>query len=222
MSYFFNQVFLFCVKNKSQVISIFKIVYLVLVIFLLAGSWSIYFQTNLFSFFYSKAILFGQIGLLLYIVTTIPGITRRFNIRHPLIQVVMLFRRYIGITVFLSVLIHYWFQRGILLLQRGFFLPQTLFEYMGFFAFSLLFLMFLTSNEVSVKRLGRWWGRIHSVTYVVVWLIFLHTVLQCVSIWSVLAGITAVLQISSHIYKRLKKPISVIPVTSQSQDSSMI
>lgn len=209
-----NQLFLFCVKNKPRIISFFKCIYILFVVFLLFGSWAIYFKTDWLLFFSTKAKLFGQIGLLIYILTTIPGITRRFGIRIPLIGIIMLFRRYIGICVFLSVFIHYWFQRGIFLFLQGRFRWPEFFELAGTAAFFLLFLMFLTSNDLSVKKLGSWWGRIHAVTYLVVWLIFLHTVLQRISMWSVLIGIFAVLQISSHIYKRLNTPTLVPPVTS--------
>jgi DMSO/TMAO reductase YedYZ heme-binding membrane subunit len=65
--------------------------------------------------------------------------------------------------------------------------------------------MFLTSNNLSVKRLGKWWKRLHRVVYIVVWLLVLHTGLQRISVWTYFIGVFAVLEIGSLIYNYLKK-----------------
>ncbi|GIW63946.1 MAG: hypothetical protein KatS3mg091_748 [Patescibacteria group bacterium] len=89
----------------------------------------------------------------------------------------MLFRRQIGILVFFTVLIHYMFLRGFRVLSFG--LPSILptFEFVGFIAFQLLFLMFITSNDWAVGRLKKWWVYLHRATYLIVFLVFLHILL---------------------------------------------
>lgn len=202
----FNPLFAVCVKNRSRIIFVFKILYLLLLTFLFIGGWSIYTNdANAFNY-YQLALVAARTAIIVYILTTIPGITKRFGLSHRLIQIIMLFRRYLGITVFLLVLIHFWFVRGIaLFFQKVVILPRPLFETFGMLSYMLLFFMFVTSNDFSVKRLGIWWYYIHKVTFVIVWLIFLHVALQRFSIWTVLIGLTALFQVTSHLYSFIKK-----------------
>ncbi len=146
-------------------------------------------------------------SLIFYLITTIPGIARRFRIRNPLIQTIMIFRRYFGITMYLLVLIHFWFIRGIelIFIQNKLLLNQPLFEISGLIAYILLFFMFVTANDFSVGKLRKWWQRVQNLTYIIVWFIFMHLALQRISIWSIMAGIGAILQISSHIFYFYKK-----------------
>lgn len=194
----FDPLFIFCVKKRARIINFFKIIYLSLVALLFTGGWSIYRVDVHFGFFYNLAIKLGQIAILVYVLTTIPGITRRFGLQHRLIQILMIFRRHLGITMFLLVTIHFMWVKGIdIFFKQLIIIPPPLFQLMGTGAFMLLFFMFLTSNDFSVKRLGKWWNRIHSATYIIVWLIFLHVALQRLSIWSVLIGIDGIVQVSS-------------------------
>lgn len=210
----FDPLFKFSVVNRSRIISYFKILYFFLFLFLLIGGYSIYTVNKQYITFYSWGITWGRTAILLYIVTTIPGITKRFGFQHRLIQIIMLFRRYIGITVFTLGFTHYMFMRGIGVFFKGTLdvIPALWFERFASIALLLLLCMFLTSNDISTKKLGTWWGRIHTVTYIIVWLLFLHTFLQRVSIYSVLIGITAVLQVFSHIfaYQRTRKAAAAV------------
>jgi sulfoxide reductase heme-binding subunit YedZ len=52
------------------------------------------------------------------------------------------------------------------------------FELAGVAAFTLLTPVFITSNEWSVRTLGRAWRTIHALVYLVIWLVFLHVALQ--------------------------------------------
>lgn len=205
-----DQLFVIVVKNRTKIISLFKLLYLVLFVFLIFGGYNIYAQTDLFALFYSLAVSFGRIGLVLYCITTVPGISRRFKIQHRLIQIIMIFRRYIGIMVFLSITIHYWFQRGISIFFMGELTQYATFELVGVFAYFLLLFMFMTSNDFSTKHMGKWWGRLHMVTYVVVWLVFFHTFLQRISLWSILAVTTLFLQMASWAYHFSQKRQAVV------------
>lgn len=140
---------------------------------------------------------FGRIGLVLYILTTIPGIMRRFGKYYKLVSILMIFRRHVGIMAFMFVLIHASAQ------LRGF-IPTEFFQLFGFLSFLMLSSLFLTSNDWSVRKLGIWWDRIHDLTYFIVWLVFAHVALQRISVWTILIGITSVAQIASHIYAKRK------------------
>ncbi len=201
-----DQLFSFSLRRKKRIIFVFKVGYVGIVGFLGIGSYAIYYSTTSALFYYQAALWCARIAILVYIVTTVPGITRRFGIHHKAIGIIMLFRRYIGITMFLLVLNHFWIVRGIDMFLRGIIIiPPPVFQIFGTLALTCLTPMVLTSNNLSVAKLGKWWGRIHQLTYIIVWFIFLHVALQRISIWSVLIGITAFAQISSHIFSYFKK-----------------
>lgn len=200
-----DKIYLWVVKHRNPIVTS-------LVIFncFLALIWFLAFQAIVMrvgdpSWFYLNAKLFGQIALVLFIATTIPGIMRRFGKFYKPVSILMIFRRYIGITTFMFALLHasierlFWF-----LLGQMPFIPKEIFQLFGFVAFICLFSLFVTSNDWSVKKLGIWWDRIHNLTYTIVWLLFLHIGLQGLSIWSVLILSAATFQVASHIYAKRK------------------
>lgn len=196
------------VAHREKIITSFKIFYICIVTVLVIGGRSIYYVDKNFQFFYQLGVWSGRLGLLFYILTTIPGISRRFGLKHKLFSLLHIFRRYIGISMYLSISVHFWFVRGVPWFIKGLLkLPPALFEIMGLTAYILTFFMFLTSNDLSVARLGIWWNRIHKLTYIIIFFIFLHVALQRLSIWTILIGVTLLTQISSHIFGRLKEKV---------------
>jgi DMSO/TMAO reductase YedYZ heme-binding membrane subunit len=175
------------------------------------GGYSAYTRNSDFLFFYRVALYAGDFGLISYILTAIPGMARRFGIKHKLISILMIYRRYAGITMFLAVFCHYVILRGAILLRNG--LPKMIpptFEIMGTVALFLTFFLFLTSNDYSVVHLKKWWNTIHKLTYIIIWFVALHLLLQKVSIWSLLIGLTVILQVSSYFYSKVRKNINHI------------
>lgn len=195
-----QSVFLFAVKKKQQIISVFWFFYTLLLIFTVMGQ-----------YFLQFGLLAGKTAIIFLILTGIPGILRRFKINLKISSLLMLFRRQLGLTVYFLVLFHYMMVRFD---ARTFFNPQfVLFEWMGFIAFNCLTIMFLTSNEFSVRTLGKWWKWIHRLFYVIVWLVFTHVMLQGLSIWSISIGILAVTEVLSYIYyftHRIEQPPKVV------------
>lgn len=200
-----DKIFMLAAKNRAKIITLFKVLYLTIAAIIILGVYSLLKNNSFAVFFYTLGVQSGQAAILVYIITTIPGITRRFKISHRLIQILMMFRRYIGILMYSLILNHYMMVSGTMLIFKQILpLPFPVFELFGIAAFTMLFLLFITSNDFSVKRLGIWWDRLHQLTYVIVWLIFAHVALQRLSIWTLLIGVTAVAQISSHLYVRMK------------------
>lgn len=200
-----DKLFSFVVSQRTKIITVFKIFFLMQITFLFIGARSIYYQDENLPVFYRLGVVSGRLALIFYIITTIPGITRRFDIKHKAIATIMFFRRYIGTTMFLFVLIHYLFIRGINVFLNGKVqLSPPLFEVFGFTSFLLLLPLFLTSSDLAVKLLGHWWFRLHKLTYVAIGLIFLHIALQRLNTWSILIGITLLVQLASHIYGQVK------------------
>ena len=185
------------IQKRAKIILVFKTAYWSLVLVWLVGNWQVY-QGSVRWF--EWAILAGESAIVSYILTLLPGMAGRYGVRHPVLQVLTMFRRYIGILTFLFVLTHLSWVWGVswvssVLGGSEIFWPWFLLAGLG--AASLLLLMFLTSNDLAVRKLGPWWKRVHSVTYVIVWLIFLHTSLQAWNVWSVLIGTAAVMEVGS-------------------------
>ncbi len=212
-----DSLFQFTLKNKLKIIIAFKLFYFIYVIFLIYGIYSIYSVNDHFTFYLEKAPQLGQIALIIFCLAITPGILRRFHILLKIMSSLMLIRRHLGITTFLFAFGHYMLLRGTpLLFGQIPFRPGLLFELAGITALSLMSVMFFTSNDLSVRTLGKKWSALHKIVYIIVWLIFFHTALQSISFWSILIGVYAVLETVSLIYNyfRMKKQKLVKPVLS--------
>lgn len=196
-------VYLFTARNKFTALLITNVLYLILLSIIVVTTYSIYNDQEFYNFFAEKRAWFGRISLLVLLIVITPGILGRFNIQIKVSRILTLYRRRLGILVFLLAFTHF----HIIGLPK---LVGTepnifpLFQRIGLTALVLLFVMFLTSNNFSQRRLGRWWKRLHRLIYVVVILILIHTFMQRVSIWSILAGIFFILEISSLAYAFIK------------------
>lgn len=163
-----------------------------------------YLQNSYWPLFYDIGKKSGEMAILCFIFSSLPGIFRRFRISNKLIQILMRFRRSIGIATYLFVLIHSSFVRIVPWIARIFpVYPLEVYVMFGVVAHILLFLLFITSNDFSVNKLGVWWHRIHTLMYVIVWIIFLHVALLKISIWTVLIGATAVAEVASFMKRRV-------------------
>lgn len=200
-----DDLFRIAVGSRGRIIGVFKWFYAALFLILLIGGRSIYLRDAQSLVLYQWGVWCGRIAITLYCITLIPGMTKRFGLQHKLFSLIRIFRRYIGISTFLFALTHASFVRLIL------YLPQVLefrplFQVFGLASLVLMFFMFLTSNDFSVNRLGIWWYRLHWVTHIIMITVLLHTLLQRVSIWSVLIGIIVALQLASFVVSFRTKP----------------
>jgi DMSO/TMAO reductase YedYZ heme-binding membrane subunit len=201
MNSYFDKLFIVGVKNREKIITGFKLLYLLMILLIVGATISVYTFHSSSMFFYGLAEWFGRLALCTYVLTVIPGIYRRLTWKHKLVSLLMIFRRYIGISMSFFVLYHYLLLRGIDTLRSGKLPMLSVFETFGFVAFICVLIMGFTSNDISTNKLGVWWGRIHSITYGLLWLIFLHVALQSFSIWSALIGLTGIVQVLSFIVR---------------------
>ena len=190
-------------KNKSSFLLVTNIIYLLLIGIIIGTTYSIYNNQEFYNSFAINRAWFGRISLLVLLIVITPGILGRFNIQIRISRILTLYRRRLGILVFLLGFTHYHIISLPKLVGTE---PNVLppFQIFGLTALVILFVMFLTSNNFSQRRLGKWWKRLHRLIYVVVLLILIHTLMQRVSIWSILAGIFFVLEISSLAYAYIK------------------
>ncbi len=188
------------VKWRNTIVKLFRIFYALQLVLL-------FFEYRVFVLGQGNYDLFYEIGkkcaeaaILLFIATVIPGMARRFGISHKLVSILMTFRRYSGIACFMFVVNHLsavWLFPSIG--SGGLFIPTRGFELFGVIAAILLFFLFVTSNDVSVKLLGDWWTRIHKLTYIVMWVVLLHVMFQGRGAWAFLIGITSVVEVISFV-----------------------
>lgn len=203
-----NKLFLLSVKYREHIITLFKLFYIAVIVLCLIATRSLYYGGDHAEGFYELGKKFGELAILFYVLTVIPGIARRFHINHKLISILMMYRRYIGIAMYALVFYHFWTVRGVDWTLRGqLHLPFELFEIAGIIAGIILTFLVMTSNDWSTKHLGVWWGRIHALTYAVCWIIFIHVVLQkgWLSPWSLLLIGTSLLLLISHLFVWVKR-----------------
>lgn len=184
----------------------FGIAYAILILFLTIGVWRYVSKNQIDQLFYTTAVSFGRVALVLLGVVVLPGILGRFGIEIPITRIITAYRRQFGILVFLFAFSHATLVRTLpKLLGIIPTIPLVVFETFGVLALTILFFMFFTSNNLSVKTLGKNWKRLHRFIYLALWLLVLHTGLQRISIWSVFIFAFATLEIASLIYYYLKK-----------------
>lgn len=159
---------------------------------------------------YSLGSKLGTFSLICYLITLVPGILARLHwlpeITQPVGSMLMVFRRHFGILMFISAFVHMSFTTTLpQLVFNNFEISQiTLQTYhiVGIVGWWILFPLWLTSNDVSVKKLGLWWKRVHLLTYAALFFIFLHVALQLESWAVVLAGVMVVEIISWLLFLR--------------------
>ena len=190
-------------RNKRLVLIVTNILYLILLGIILTTTYSIYNDQSIYNLFAINRAWFGRVALIVLLLVITPGIIGRFGIDIKVSRIITLYRRRLGILVFVLAFTHF---HIITLPRQAGLEPATLpiFQIIGFMALALLFFLFVTSNNFSVKRLGKWWKRLHRIVYVVPLLLLFHTAFQRISIWSILAGIFFVLEFSSFIYAYVK------------------
>ena len=198
----FQSLFSFAVKHRASIVRTWYTSYIILFSSALYGIYGMYYQISHTPLLYRFGLWTGRIGLVVYILTLLPGIFRRFRFQHKGVMVLMMYRRQIGIVSFLLVFNHFWIVRGVSMFFRKAYTFPPLNEVAGMIAYAPLLAMFLTSNDFAVKLLGEWWNRLHTLTYGVVWLVLLHVGFQRFSIWTVLAAGAVVLEILSFLYAR--------------------
>jgi sulfoxide reductase heme-binding subunit YedZ len=201
------------VGKRVPIIRIFQGFYIVLVGFLFWGGRSIAARDAQYGFYYQMGRQAGEITLCLFIVTLIPGMLKRYGIKHKLISLVVIFRRYIGITTYLFALIHVSFLRLIPWLTGApFRLPLSWFETFGLVAHIGLLLLCLTSNDWSLSHLKIWWYRLHRIIYLIMWLILFHVGLQQIGLWTILMGSVVFLMMGSFVWQAVLSRRNRLPL----------
>ncbi len=193
--------------KKKEIINIFRVLYAFVIGLLVLFAYWTSMGVNR-SAIYEVGTTSGQIAAWLFVATLLPGIARRFKVQHIVFTFLMFIRRQLGVSMFLLGFLHYASIRLFPILFAG--VPLNLspptFEILGFFVLYSLVPLYITSNDFSVKKLGVWWRRIHSIAYITVWLIFGHVALQEFEGVAVVLGLVAILELASHFISKKNIP----------------
>lgn len=202
------------IKNRSVIESAFFWFEVALVGLWIVGGFIIFSNPdNAFSL-YEVGTKFGIVSLVLYLVTLVPGILSRLKVLPLLGVLLQTYRRHFGISMFLSAYLHMSFTTTLPALATNR-LPVIVGTpaIWGFIAFVLLLPLWLTSNDVSQKRLGKKWKMLHRLTYAALFFIFLHQVFFNY-IWIIPLGIAIILEIISWLVF-WKRKAAIAPVQTQ-------
>lgn len=199
---FQDKIFQVAVQEKPIIYRSFLIVYVVILAVLASGSVAIIQNLPSAFRFYTIGVWSGRAAASMLALVLIPGILGRFGIQIKVTRVLTFYRRQLGITTFLLSFTHGMLVRIVARFALGQYplSRSPIFEFFGTLALSLLFFLFITSNDWSVGRLGPWWTRLHRLVYVIVWFILFHTILQRVSVWSMAIGVVAILEVVSLLW----------------------
>ena len=155
------------------------------------------------------AKVWGQISAWLFLITLIPGIITRFKIKNWLSQIgqtIFYSRAQLGISMFLAAFLHY-ILKVKSLMQTGNYPPKEIELYFvfGMPALLLSLILAITSNQQSKKFLKKNWFRVHKLTYIILFLTFLHVAVLEREVFTLAFGTVILLELASYAYPMLKK-----------------
>lgn len=162
---------------------------------------------NLFITIYELGGQLGTISFFLYLSTHIPSILKRFKILPLLSSSITLFRRHLGILMFVLAVAHASIVSTIPMLFAYGKLNFSVLgqrEIWGVIGLAILFPLWLTSNNLSQRYLGRYWKMLQRFTYLALFFIYLHVALVELSN-AILGAVIATLIIISWIYAFVTK-----------------
>lgn len=184
-----KSLYLFLAKHQKIVKQIFFGGYVSLALLYIAGLWVYPRYEELRPFFGDIGAKFGELSIILLLISMTPGILKRLNILRQVESLLLIFRRQIGITAFFTAMLHSGFISLIKQISTGKSIIPTLFVYnqTGFAALSIFFLLWVISNNYSMKTLGSVWKLLQRLTYVAALAIMLH-VFDARSKWWMVVG----------------------------------
>jgi len=126
------------------------------------------------SHLYEVGKVAGYLAIITYWLTLIPGMLSRLRLTVSGVGMLTTFRRTLGVLMFWETLIHMMFTLGWPMILGITPLTATAPRLFGMGAVLVLIPLWITSNDLSMKVLGRKWKLIQRLTYLSLFLIFIH------------------------------------------------
>lgn len=209
---FMKSVFLYTARNKPEIITVFRFLYSFIFILWVTG----FFLSSLESYFlilYNVALWAGRTAMVLFCITITPGILKRFGITWNIRTIIMLIRRQFGVLTFSLAFLHFSLLRLFPFINGDYILkfPLLNFELFGLLSIFFMSFLFITSNDFSVRKMGKWWTILHNLIYIIAWTIAFHVALIRISEYSYIIIAFAVIETISLIYFYIVPKKTVIP-----------
>lgn len=167
---------IFLVQNQNLIKRFFFLTYAICVFLIVLGFYLFKENPDLYIVLYSLAGKVGTIALVLFLGALLPGIFQRFKFLPLVSASIVLFRRQIGILMFFCALVHSMYISTIPAIMSGITsldeLPPNALT--GMLTIIILFPVWITSNDISQKKLGKFWKTIQRLTYFAMITIFFH------------------------------------------------
>ncbi|MBP7740945.1 ferric reductase-like transmembrane domain-containing protein [Candidatus Woesebacteria bacterium] len=192
------------IKYKQLILNLFIVAYVV-GYSLISFSFLLYLKFPLiFSIISDLASSIGTISLILFLTTLMPGIFYRFKIFPLFGASLKLFRRQIGVLMFISALIHSFYLITVPAIMTSQFTLEFLTsrEILGSLSLMILFPVWLTSNNFSKAKLGRFWKIVQRLTYLALAVIYFHVAFASEK-WALVTMMVFILEISSWVKFKL-------------------
>lgn len=188
------------VQYKKQIFIMFIIAYIMGISLVSFGFLLYSFVPSIFNIISGFGGEIGTLALLLFLTTLMPGIFKRFRIFPLLSSSIVLFRRNIGILMFITALVHSFYTYTIPAVMTSSFGPEFLTsrEILGSLSLMILFPVWITSNDFSQRKLGKFWKMLQRLTYFALIAIFLHVSFTDLK-WAVITLIVFGMEIASWI-----------------------
>lgn len=157
---------------------------------------------------YATAYTFGKrfalTSLLTLTLALTPGLLQRFSLFSRRFSLLLTHRRHLGILTYLLALSHY-LLIGILPSALINTTPRLVpYTAAGLFTLLTLTPLFLTSNDTSVRLLGRNWARLQKLVYLAMIFLLFHLALNN-NPWSILIIVLLTIETLSYIRKHRQK-----------------
>lgn len=183
-----KQLYLFLAHHQKLIKKLFLLAYIILITLYAVGIWQYDNLNEIKGLFRTIGKWSGQISIILLLLTLIPGMLKRMDLLNKLESVVYLFRRQLGVLAFFMAVTHVGYMSWIRKIASGENPLDTVFksQQTGLAAFTIFLLLWVTSNDISMKFLGRWWRFLQRLSYLSVIALIFHVFAAGSKIWMVL------------------------------------
>jgi len=183
-----KKIYLLLAHHQKSIKKLFLLTYIILITLYVIGIWQYESLSEIKGLYSTIGRKSGQISIVLLLLTLIPGMLKRMDLLNKIESIVYLFRRQLGVLAFFMAVTHVGYMSWIRKIASGENPLDSLFKYQqtGFAAFTIFLLLWVTSNDISMKLLGKWWRYLQRLSYVSVIALILHVFAAGSQIWIVL------------------------------------
>lgn len=201
-----RSLYLYLARHSKFVKKIFLLLYIASAIAFVAGIWLYGQKPELKPAFNSLGRYFGQASTVLLLVALTPGILSRLKILKTTESTLLLFRRQFGVTAFFMAMLHLGYISWIRRIASGQNPLPSVFTYQqtGFVALSVFLVLWILSNDFSMRTFGPIWKLLQRLGYVAAIALLFH-IYDAQSNWWMPVGVYLGLEVISWLAVIVRK-----------------